>query len=336
MEEKNISNKEENIEKAELEEGTVESDYEYSDSDDNESFSDDENEEEEEEEREEEEENGESGTRRRRKEKKKTPPKKKGHILHYIGKFFFSLVMISLVLGGGKNKISRASFGQEKILSPQETVDQFIVNIDYYSKNTRENVVSMHAALTDLGRYLNHSVLSNYVVASFKETDFASRLQQIAKSLAYSCESLFNTCILEDIYLLLHDYVIKDHSVRVNKEAARAILSNCDMSIPVINALFSFLTAETQTEDGRDSLRGIGPALSEFAESQDFGVPAFNTLCVYCFLVDQENLTATDGKALARFVSFATDNQDKWSSRFRTAYIQHQSQFAQYEPKMMI
>ena len=333
---KNNSKDEGNVENNKVNE----SDYDYDDSSDDDSFSEDSENDEEEEEEEEESENEENGSKRKsNKDKKNKKPKKKkekGHILNYIGKFFYSLVILSMLLKGGKNKQSRSLFGQERIQSPQEMVDQLIVNIDFYSKNTRENIVSMESALTDLGRYLNHSVLSQYVISSFKATNFADRLQQIAKSMAYSCESVFNTELLQIIYLLLHDYVRADHTVHVNKLTTKAILSNCDMSLPVINALFSFLTVETQTEEGRESMQGLGPALTEFAESQDFGVPAFNTLCVYCFLVDKENLTEIDGKALAKFIEFSTDNQDKWSSKFRSIFIQYQSKFAQYEPHMMI
>ena len=288
-----------------------------------------------------EEEYQESEQEQKKEEKNNKKTAKKSRLSFYLLKFsrFFSIGLIMFCLSSFQSHVKTTQenqmLGYQKILSLQEMIDELISNIDYYSKSSQSNFYSFLSALEDLGKYLNNTKTKSYAIAGFKSTDFSTRLQQYATNIAFYCESPSNAKLLQTIFLLLHDYVLSDETVRVNKEAVKTIFKNCG-SMDVMTGLFSFLTIEAQTDAGRRSMKGLGPALEEFATSQEFGTPAFLSTVLFSLLVDNGKLSTVDGEALYKLVKFAEKNRQKWSSKYRVLYTSHESKFGEYEPRLSI
>ena len=246
--------------------------------------------------------------------------------------FILSFVLQSKI----GNSSGQAGFGQQKIQHPQKLVDTLLENIELYVRNVEGNYPSLISAIEELGQDINNSKIQPFVINSFREKNYAIKLQKIAMQLSYACESVYNTGPLELIFLVLHDYVTIDDTTMVYPDAVKKVLFNCDLSSGIINALFSFLTVLTQTNNGRLSMQGMGPVINEFAQSTDFGPNAFNTLAVFSFWTEKANLTKKDATALTDFLQYADNNREKWSNKFKRMYVENQPNLEKYLPKEAI
>ena len=237
------------------------------------------------------------------------------------GNFVFGFFIIITIATALINKFGPPEqHGQRKIMHPQQEMDKLLQDIDYYLQNPAGFFMSIQSAFMRLGQMLNNSKSSPYVLSSVSNNMFIDKLQKHMTQIASSCENPLNAYVIMFSYYFLHDYTATAGDVIVNKNVIKKVFANCYQNENATIALFSFLMMAAQTNNGRASMSGVGPYITDYAKSMPFGKWTIRPLYVYTLWTETSKLYSNDQKALCEFVEYIVDEREAWSADFKDIF----------------